>query len=69
MQYDLILLQFYRAKIEEAERIRSAPFTFQRVLGFLALAALIALALENAGALFTLLLSNRDALLHLLPGR
>ena len=69
MQYDLILLQFYRAKIEEAERIRSTPFSLQRVLGFLILAALVALALENADALLTLLQSNRDALLHLLPGR
>ena len=69
MQYDLILLQFYRAKIEEAERIRTSPFTIQRVLGFLILAALVALALDNAGALLTLLLNNREALLHLLPGR
>lgn len=69
MQYDLILLQFYRAKIEEAERIRSAPFGFQRVLAFVILALLLALALDNAEIVFALLLDNRDALLHLLPGR
>lgn len=69
MQYDLILLQFYRAKIEEAQSIRSAPFGLQRVLVFLLVALLLAVALDNAQAVFTLLLDNRDALLHLLPGR
>lgn len=50
MQYDLVLLQFYREKIAEAERTPSAPFGFGGALFLLALVVVGAL-LFDSGAL------------------
>jgi hypothetical protein len=58
MQYDLVLLQFYTARIEEAERASSAPFS---ALSTLALALFVI-----AGAL--LLDAGSGALVHALRG-
>ncbi len=57
MQYDLVLLQFYRTKTEEARKISSAPIVLVGALFVLLLAAVAAL-LADGGAL---------ALLQLLP--
>lgn len=54
MQYDLVLLQFYRDKIAEAGKTRSAPIAFASVLATLILAAATALILDNAVALLHL---------------
>lgn len=58
MQYDLVLLQFYRTKTEEAHKVASAPISLAGALFVLLLAAVAAL-LVDGGAL---------ALLRLLPG-
>ena len=49
MQYDLVLLQFYRDKMEEAERTPDAPFGHGRMIVALAIAVVAALLLD-AGA-------------------
>jgi hypothetical protein len=58
MQYDLVLLQFYRTKTDEARRVSSAPLSAVGVLFVLVLAVVAAL-LVDGGAL---------ALLRLIPG-
>ncbi len=55
MQYDLVLLQFYRDKIAEAGKTRSAPFRVPTVLAALVIAAATALLLDNAATLAHLL--------------
>ena len=58
MQYDLVLLQFYRTKTEEAERMSAAPLTIGATLVVLALALLAGLLLDgNALHLAPLLLT------------
>ncbi|HEX9039172.1 MAG TPA: hypothetical protein VF808_19485 [Ktedonobacterales bacterium] len=56
MQYDLVLLQFYTARIEEAERASSSPLTRASALALL-LFVVLAAALLDAGS---------SALLHAL---
>jgi hypothetical protein len=68
MQYDLVLLQFYRNKIEETERTPTAPFALRHVLALLAVGIVLAIAVDNAGGIITLLTDNLDALTHLLGG-
>jgi hypothetical protein len=68
MQYDLVLLQFYRNKIEETERTPTAPFALRHVLALLAVGTVLAIAVDNAGGIITLLTDNLDALTHLLGG-
>jgi hypothetical protein len=51
MQYDLVLLQFYRDKIAEAGKTTAAPFGLASAFAALVLAAATALALDNATAL------------------
>lgn len=51
MQYDLVLLQFYRDKIAEASKTRSAPLPFATVFAALIIAAATALVLDNATAI------------------
>jgi hypothetical protein len=58
MQYDLVLLQFYRTKTDEAHRVSSAPLALAGVAFVLLLTAVAAL-LVDGGAL---------ALLRLVPG-
>jgi hypothetical protein len=48
MQYDLVLLQFYRDKIAEAGKTAAAPIGLARAFVALVLAAATALALDNA---------------------
>src|SRR5581483_1863542 len=50
MQYDLVLLQFYRTKTEEAKKVSSAPIPLLGVLFVLVVAAIAAL-LVDGGAL------------------
>ncbi len=66
MQYDLVLLQFYRSKIEEAERTPTAPFAWQRMLVLLALGIPLAIVVDNIALLLTHLLTNAGDLTHLL---
>ncbi len=68
MQYDLVLLQFYRNKIEETERTPAAPFTLQHALVLFAVGILLAIAVDNVDAIIMLLTNNADALTHLLGG-
>jgi len=68
MQYDLVLLQFYRNKIEETERTPTAPFALRHVLALLAVGIVLAITVDNAGGIITLLTDNLDALTHLLGG-
>jgi hypothetical protein len=56
MQYDLVLLQFYTTRIEEAERASSSPLSIGGAI-FLALFILVAALLLDAGS---------DALIHTL---
>ncbi len=49
MQYDLVLLQFYRDKIAEAEHTPSAPFTLAGSVIALAVAVVGAAALDSLG--------------------
>lgn len=59
MQYDLVLLQFYQSKIEEAQRTSRAPFRLPAYLLSLAIAVAGALLLEAAsGTLLPLLLAR-----------
>jgi hypothetical protein len=55
MQYDMTLLDFYRAKDAEARRVSPAPRGLAGPLVALALALLVALAVDGAGLWFTLL--------------
>ncbi|MGZ3677292.1 MAG: hypothetical protein ACXVDI_01835 [Ktedonobacterales bacterium] len=57
MQYDLVLLQFYRDKMEEAERTADAPFGLRRMIAALIIAAVAALLLD-AGAMLLARLLN-----------
>jgi hypothetical protein len=57
MQYDLVLLQFYQSKIEEAQKVRSSPVPEKsQYLGFLVL--VIAALILDSGA---------SVLAHLFP--
>jgi hypothetical protein len=47
MQYDLILLQFYAARIEEAERAPSSPLSLGATLAMLLLVVVGALLLDG----------------------
>ena len=58
MQYDLVLLQFYTARIEEAERASSSPLSRGGVI-FMALFVIVGALLLDAGS---------GALLHTLRG-
>ncbi len=49
MQYDLVLLQFYRTKIEEARRIPAAPLTFWGT-AFLVAVVIVGALLFDSGA-------------------
>lgn len=53
MQYDLVLLQFYRDKMEEAERTADAPFGLRRMLVALVIALVAALLLDAGVTLLT----------------
>jgi hypothetical protein len=55
MQYDLVLLQFYREKIAEASSTRAAPIRLSTVLVALIVAAATAAVLDNGVALAHLL--------------
>ncbi len=57
MQYDLVLIQFYRDKMEEAERTTAAPFSIRRVLAALVIAVVTALLLDAGATLLTHLLN------------
>lgn len=57
MQYDLVLIQFYRDKMEEAERTATAPFSMRRMLVALLIAALAALLLDAGATLLVRLLN------------
>src|SRR5262249_41040645 len=57
MQYDLVLLQFYRDKIAEAEHTPSAPFALPGSLAALAVAVVGALLLDGASASLASLLA------------
>jgi hypothetical protein len=50
MQYDLVLLQFYRDKISEAERTSSVPFRLGSYLGALLVTLAAAFLLDGLGA-------------------
>jgi hypothetical protein len=50
MQYDLVLLQFYRDKIEEAHRASGAPFALSGSLVALAVAVVGALLLDSVNS-------------------
>lgn len=59
MQYDLVLLQFYQSKIEEAQRTTRSPFRLPAYLLALAIAVAGAVLLDGAsGALLRLLLAR-----------
>ncbi|HEV2404846.1 MAG TPA: hypothetical protein VGR88_05310, partial [Ktedonobacterales bacterium] len=51
MQYDLVLLQFYRDKIDEAHRTRRSPYRLSRALLTLLAAVAIAFLLDSAGVM------------------
>lgn len=51
MQYDLVLLQFYRDKIDEAQRTRRSPTRVPRALLALLAAIAIAFLLDSAGVM------------------
>ena len=51
MQYDLVLLQFYRDKIDEAQRTRRSPTRLPRALLALFAAVAIAFLLDSAGVM------------------
>ena len=50
MQYDLVLLQFYRDKLEEAEHTAVSPFRLTHYLGALAIAVIMSLLTDGTGA-------------------
>lgn len=49
MEYDLVLLQFYRAKLDETARTSEAPFSRRRTLLLLTALLLIALVVDSIG--------------------
>jgi hypothetical protein len=49
MEYDLVLLQFYRARLEEITRTPDAPFSSRRTLALVALLVLLALIIDSVG--------------------
>jgi hypothetical protein len=49
MEYDLVLLQFYRAKLDETTHISEAPFSRRRTLLLLTALLLIALVIDSVG--------------------
>jgi hypothetical protein len=51
MQYDLVLLQFYRDKIDEAQRTRRSPSRLSRALLALLAAVAVAFLLDSAGVM------------------
>lgn len=57
MQYDLVLIQFYRDKMEEAERTTGAPFSVRRMLVALVIAIVAALLLDVGATLLIHLLN------------
>lgn len=57
MQYDLVLIQFYRDKMEEAERTAAAPFGWKRMIAALVIVVVAALLLD-AGAILLAHLLN-----------
>lgn len=56
MQYDLVLLQFYRAQIEEARATSAAPFRIEGRVVALVIAVASALALDGVGGVVIRLL-------------
>jgi hypothetical protein len=56
MQYDLVLLQFYRGQMDEARTTALAPFHLEGRLVALTLAVASALALDGGGPLLLRLL-------------
>jgi hypothetical protein len=59
MQYDLVLLQFYRDRIEEAEQVSAAPFPPGAVVAALAVMLMCAWLLDSASAHLILLATVR----------
>jgi hypothetical protein len=51
MQYDLVLLQFYRGQVQEAQAVTTAPYGLRGRLFALALAVAAAFALDGLGDL------------------
>jgi hypothetical protein len=49
MEYDLVLLQFYRAKLDETTRTPEAPFSRRRTLLLLSVLLLLALIVDSIG--------------------
>jgi hypothetical protein len=49
MEYDLVLLQFYRAKLDETTRTPEAPFSRRRTLFLLTALLLLALVVDSVG--------------------
>jgi hypothetical protein len=49
MEYDLVLLQFYRAKLDETARTPEAPFSRRRTLLLVTALVLIALIVDSVG--------------------
>jgi hypothetical protein len=49
MEYDLVLLQFYRAKLDETTRTPEAPFSRRRTLFLMTALILIALIVDSVG--------------------
>jgi hypothetical protein len=49
MEYDLVLLQFYRAKLDETTRMPEAPFSARRTLLLLTALTLLALIVDSIG--------------------
>jgi hypothetical protein len=49
MEYDLVLLQFYRSKLDETARTPEAPFSRRRTLVLMTALLLIALIVDSIG--------------------
>jgi hypothetical protein len=58
MQYDLVLLQFYRSKIEEAQRVPAAPFSARNVITLAVGAVVVAVVIDYAAPLLAHVLAN-----------